>query len=228
MDQTHSSPILPSSLMIYLVLSVLVTLVFAQDYSIPTQWLNTTSSLSRDSRVQLAKQFYTTLGSSYDGNSGQIPSLGIGQNANMLSATAIHDSIVPDGQTSNYNVTSDRFSRAISSLVPAQGGFSNDPMMWGLTAVYAYRAYQQRPFLAYAIQIWETYTPWVISEADAAKGSHPLKNFTFPSECNGSSISGGVFWRIDPGNQGDSGIIAGGEGAYMAYDRLVKPIHFPC
>lgn len=93
-------------------------------------------------------------------------------------------------------------------------GISNQTpiRMWGLTAIYAYRAYQQRPFLALATQIWEAYTPWVINEADAANGSHPLKNVTFQSECNGSelehsltstmgrtnkctaSVAGGVFW----------------------------------
>lgn len=67
------------------------TLLLAQDYSIPSQWVvsvqsffaihsgledrekNTTSSLSRDVRIQFAKQIFDSLGPSYDANSGQIP-----------------------------------------------------------------------------------------------------------------------------------------------------------
>ena len=58
--------------------------------------------------------------------------------------------------------------------------------MWGVSAIYAFRAYSQEVFLSYGTQIWEGYSKWVITEADAQRGSHPLKNVTFPSECNGS------------------------------------------
>ncbi|KAK7688562.1 hypothetical protein QCA50_008100 [Cerrena zonata] len=92
--------------------------------------------------------------------------------------------------------------------------------MWGLTAIYAYRAYKERSFLDDAVEIWQAYTPWVISPADAASGSHPLKTTQFSSECNGSTVAGGVFFRIDEGNKGDVSIMAGSDGAYMAYELL--------
>ncbi|KAK7688561.1 hypothetical protein QCA50_008099 [Cerrena zonata] len=91
----------------------------AQDYSIPLQWVNTTSPLSHDVRVQFAEQVFDSLSPSYDSSSGQIQALGLGQNANLLSATAIFDSIVSDNETKNYNVTTDRLSRAKSQVVPA-------------------------------------------------------------------------------------------------------------
>ncbi|KAK7688641.1 hypothetical protein QCA50_008179 [Cerrena zonata] len=212
----HPSPILRSSLMLYLVLSVLFALVYAQDYSIPTQWANTTSSLSRDARAQLAKRLYNTVNSSHQ-NSGQILSLGLGQNANLLSATVIYDSIVPDSQTNNYNVTSDIFLQAISLLIPAQGQqpFSNDPMMWGLTAVYAYRAYQQPSFLT------------------CCKGISSIEEFSrFRLSVTALLLlvaySGVMLIRlrkqIRPEDEGSGGIIAGGEGAYMALSAYLYDI----
>ena len=56
---------------------------------------------------------------------------------------------------------------------------------WGLAASYSHRAYGAVPFHDVAVRIWNTVTPLVITEADAASGSHPLKNITFPPSCNG-------------------------------------------
>ena len=84
--------------------------------------------------------------------------------------------------------------------------------MWGLTAIYAFRAYGDRSFLDMAKTIWDQYTPFVISTQDASVGNHTSKNVTFPSTCNGgesnihkynltyfgththeASVAGGVF-----------------------------------
>ena len=56
--------------------------------------------------------------------------------------------------------------------------------MWGLTAIYAFRAYDDRNFFDMARTIWEEYTPFVISTQDASAGRHTSKNVTFPSTCN--------------------------------------------
>lgn len=62
--------------------------------------------------------------------------------------------------------------------------------MWGLTAVYAFRAYEERTFLDDATAIWEEITPWKITQDDANRESHPLKNGTLSSVCGGGrSIS---------------------------------------
>ena len=58
--------------------------------------------------------------------------------------------------------------------------------MWGISGIYAFRAYSQQVFLSFATQIWEAYSVWAITEEDAQRGFHPLKNVTFLSECNGS------------------------------------------
>ena len=56
--------------------------------------------------------------------------------------------------------------------------------MWGLTAIYAFRAYADQKFLDMAITIWQQYTPFVITTDDADAGAHPSKNVAFPSTCN--------------------------------------------
>ena len=68
--------------------------------------------------------------------------------------------------------------------------------MWGLTAMYAYQAYQDQSFLANAISVWESFASWIISPMDAAHGLHPLRNTTFLSKCNGGSTYCEFFVRF--------------------------------
>ncbi|KAK7688611.1 hypothetical protein QCA50_008149 [Cerrena zonata] len=84
--------------------------------------------------------------------------------------------------------------------------------MWGLAEIYSFRAYGDRLFFLDAVSIWEQYTPWMITTQDAASGSHPLRNVTFPSQCNGSSVAGGVFVSHDDGSKASLGVIASTQG----------------
>ena len=67
---------------------------------------------------------------------------------------------------------------------------------WGLTGAYAYRAYNDPQFLNGAIEIWEEFTPMVITTDDASTGVHPMKNVTFMSQCNNGEVllSQRVIW----------------------------------
>ena len=58
--------------------------------------------------------------------------------------------------------------------------------MWGLAAIYAYKAYEEESFLNNAVSIWENTTIWRIRDEDAEQGTHPFKQGTFKSQCNGS------------------------------------------
>ncbi|KAK7688592.1 hypothetical protein QCA50_008130 [Cerrena zonata] len=88
----------------------------SQGYSVPDHWVNTTSSLSRTDRVQLTQRVLDTLNTGYDTTTGQISNLGFGQNANLLSAMAIHDSII--SSKDYYNATTDSLSLTIPNLPP--------------------------------------------------------------------------------------------------------------
>lgn len=75
-----------------LLLALWLPPMLAQDYSIPSQWVvstalhlrndvdlkfskNTTCSLNRDARIQLAQGLLDTLSTSFDKGTGQIPSM---------------------------------------------------------------------------------------------------------------------------------------------------------
>ena len=55
--------------------------------------------------------------------------------------------------------------------------------MWGLGAVYAYRAYRDIKFLNNATHIWDQISPWMITLDDAKNGTHPHKQGKIASEC---------------------------------------------
>ena len=63
--------------------------------------------------MQKAEGIFEGSGSEHD------LALGFGQDANLLAATAIHDALTPENQASNYNVTVDRWNRALPLLLPA-------------------------------------------------------------------------------------------------------------
>lgn len=91
------------------------------------------SNLSRTERIQLAQAIFDTLYTNYNPTDGQLPGksiqrvqvrlpnvyvgLGFGQNANLLSAMAIHDLIT--SSNTNYNMTHDHFSRIRTRLIPS-------------------------------------------------------------------------------------------------------------
>ena len=59
------------------------------------------------------------------------------------------------------------------------------PRVWGHTAIYAYRTYQDKTFLTLAQSVWQTASPWWISQDYTNAGLHPLKDGNFGAMCNG-------------------------------------------
>ncbi|KAK7688634.1 hypothetical protein QCA50_008172 [Cerrena zonata] len=184
--------------------------LFAQDYSVPSQW-NTSSPLSLDQRIHLFQGALEAVNTSYDETQGLI-NMSLDENANLVSAIAIFDRIVSGRD--NYDAISEHISRVRPKLIPLS--------MWGLTEIYSYRAYSDNLFLLDAKTIWEQYTPWMITIQDAENGSHPLKNVTFPSQCNGASVAGGVFVYHEDEKIGSLAVIASTQGAYMACVQAIR------
>ncbi|KAK7688585.1 hypothetical protein QCA50_008123 [Cerrena zonata] len=65
-------------------------------------------------------------------------------------------------------------------------------------------------------------TPWVITEAHAISGSHPLKSSPLQSQCNNASVAGGIFWNIS--NKTNLTVGSGAEGFYMALSAYLYEI----
>ncbi|KAK7688575.1 hypothetical protein QCA50_008113 [Cerrena zonata] len=198
-------------------------LSLAQDYSIPSQWVGTSSSLIRSDRIQLAQNVLHTLADGYNSTTGELPTIYFGQNANLFTATVMNDLLT--AHSNNLDTSRQHLSRIMPTVAPeTTSDVSNDPLMWGLAAIYAYQAYQDRSFLDNAITIWQTYNPWMITSVQAEQGSHPLKNGKFPSQCNGSSNAGGVFYFIQDNKKSDFHITAGTQGAYMGLSAYLFDI----
>jgi len=68
-------------------------------------------------------------------------------------------------------------------------------LWWAQAAVYAHKAYNDDELLNNAIATWNSVYQYVITEAQALNGKHPLKNFTLAGSCDGATMAGGVFWR---------------------------------
>ena len=67
---------------------------------------------------------------------------------------------------------------------------------WGLATYYAYQAYGRQGYLLdITTDVWnDTYTLAMITEADAANGTHHGRNITFNGICDGTTTAGGVFF----------------------------------
>lgn len=138
-------------LLITCILIIYILPLLAQDTVIPSNWVvcndssqrayyiylmdfkNTSCSVSREERLQLAQGLFTTVTDMFTKENGTIGSesyriayntveidtligLGSGQNANLVSSFAIYDSIT--ASRSYYNQTSAFLSKAFTVLVP--------------------------------------------------------------------------------------------------------------
>ncbi|KAK7688628.1 hypothetical protein QCA50_008166 [Cerrena zonata] len=168
---------------------VLISRSLAQDYSIPLQWVNTTSSLSRNDRIKLSSDVLETLDPLYSSINGTIPALQFFENADLFIATTIYDSLA--ASESNRVASRGRFSFITGQLAPETLAFGVD-LVWGIAAIEAFKAYNDTYFLDNAVAIWQTYSPSVITQSDADLGRYGRNDATFPSTCNGYSNAGGV------------------------------------
>lgn len=57
--------------------------------------------------------------------------------------------------------------------------------IWSLAALYAYRAFGGQDLLDMAVSVWTTTNNLLITPEYAANQSHPLKDVSISSTCNG-------------------------------------------
>ncbi|KAL4246403.1 hypothetical protein ABKN59_009154 [Abortiporus biennis] len=192
--------------------------VSAQDLSVPSGWRKPSSNSTRAARQKIAQAVIDSVSPLFNATSGQIDALEYTQSANLLCAIALHDLIV--GNTTNEDVAANHLEVSFQIhpgyYLPPR--LNTDPMNWALAAIYAYRAYNQQYLLDIATSIWNETVPYMITEQNAASGSHPLKAFPIQSTCNGASTAGGVFYLVDNNNNTDvNGATVGGFMALSAH-----------
>ncbi|KAI0314728.1 hypothetical protein OF83DRAFT_1174488 [Amylostereum chailletii] len=195
--------------------------VVAQDFTIQSTWKDSTSNISRGDRAQVAQDAIGQLipliesagaGSTSGSDASALP---ISTTASLFAVLALNDWIT--GETTYKSTIINNIPYYFSFL--PNGGVSreqvnSDGLLWGLTAYYTFRAYNDSSFLSNAIKVWDHASQYLITDAQAQTGRQPTRNFTFPPQCNGSSVAGGVFWV--PGVSSDGGVNGETVGPFLA------------
>ena len=64
--------------------------------------------------------------------------------------------------------------------------------IWGLAAIYAYRAYGDPTSLQHAQSMWGQLSMYLVTTEDAASGTHPFGGANISSICNGGKHDANV------------------------------------
>jgi hypothetical protein len=107
--------------------------------------------------------------------------------------------------------TRDNYDYVKTALQHAKGhhpsfdpfAFNDDAQWWGTTCFYAYRAYGDRQFLDWAIDVWNWVAPSQITQQQADEGRHPLRPNPIQGSCHDKTTAGGVFWRAESSDRQD-------------------------
>ncbi|KZV77390.1 hypothetical protein PENSPDRAFT_747116 [Peniophora sp. CONT] len=173
----------------------------AQNLGIPGAWPNTTSTLSRSSRADLASNAAAALLSRVtpNGTSDALPYLQY--STSTLAALSLQDYY--SGNSSWYHAVSTNIQEnnqrwGLYGAYVEEDTLNSDAIYWGLAFFYAYRAYKQQNFLDLATMAHNmTYTSGFITTSDAGNGTGAGRNITFtpPPGCTNATIAGCVFWK---------------------------------
>ncbi|KAI0311593.1 hypothetical protein OF83DRAFT_1177421 [Amylostereum chailletii] len=189
--------------------------VAGQSFTIPSTWQNTTSSLSRTDRAQIARDAIGQLAPLIDSATGTIDSAltTLNATASLFASFALNDWITGDTTYKSIVVSN------VPTFLGLQPdlGVASDSAIWGLTAYYTFRAYNDSSFLHTATNAWDYASRHLITDAQVGAGSHPTRDFELPTQCNGSSVAGGVFSTEDSSDGAVNGETVGPFLALSAY-----------
>ena len=96
--------------------------------------------------------------------------------------------------------------------------------MWGLAAIYSYRAYGDPLFLDQAMQIWDQTITWMVTPNDADRGSYPGKQGSLAPDCHNGKCSNGPAREFDK-NIGPTASHCSGWCLLRTYCLSAAPLH---
>ncbi|KZV69471.1 hypothetical protein PENSPDRAFT_753334 [Peniophora sp. CONT] len=190
------------------------------DFSVPSDWQKPDSPNPRSQRLSIAQAAIDPLISNIDPSNGTVDPLNTWQSANVLASIAQLDYV--SGAQDHRDV----FKTSLAAFQSGHPTFfdtqvplnqTSDPLMWGLAAFYGFRAYNASDLLEIAEGVWNTAQTFFVTADEAAKGTHPTKNGSFPANCiqNSNTIAtGAVFARSAAPD--DFSITIETAGAYVA------------
>ncbi|KAJ3481420.1 hypothetical protein NLI96_g7677 [Meripilus lineatus] len=145
-----------------------------------------TSNHSQSERAVIAQSVVESVIPLFSADILQVSGLEFAETAELYCAISLYDQLAS-------NMSHKGTVQSMLTSVPALNPGFYSASEWALTAVYAFRAYSDSSFLDIAATLWDEVSSFLISEQDAATGTHPRMNVTFAKTCQGASTAGGVF-----------------------------------
>ncbi|KAF5349387.1 hypothetical protein D9758_015509 [Tetrapyrgos nigripes] len=186
-----------------LVLTHCFATVRAQNFTVPSNWQRQTRTLSQDEYKSFAQRAAGQLVPLIDEQTGQIDSLKFTfYDINLAAVLALQD----------YRTGNSSFEPVLEKMFDNYPSAHNNSFLvatpqWGLSAFYAYRAYNNSDFLSLATSAWSRVSQYLVREQDAKAGTQDMRNVTFPSTCPNESgdgtnqtVAGAVFMYINEKN----------------------------
>ncbi|KZV73152.1 hypothetical protein PENSPDRAFT_320110 [Peniophora sp. CONT] len=194
--------------------------VAAQNLTVPSEvWRKPTSNLSRASLEMLASEAAAPL-SKADISSAN-PDL-----PELVDVTSVYAILAQQdyyrGNTAWRTLVTDGLQAMIQGkthFYSPVAELSSDVNYWGLTFIYAFRAYNQKSLLGHAVDAWNlTYSTAYITLDEEASGSGAGRNISLvpPANCSGGTFAGGVFYYQDPAHSNNTFINAVSVAPFMA------------
>ncbi|VDC04448.1 unnamed protein product [Peniophora sp. CBMAI 1063] len=176
---------------------ILPVCVFAQNFTVPDTWRKPTSTRSRNERLSVAQAAVQSMTESINTSNGTDDALTAWQSASLLGSVAQFD-YISNGQS--YRNFVHESIAAYQSGHPdffdsrLQQNLTTDPLMWGLAAYYASRAYNDTDLLGTAVHVWDITQAYLVSDEDGAAGSQHTRNGSFVPHCtpNSNATSAGA------------------------------------
>lgn len=162
-------------------------------FPIPATW-NSSSRISAKDSLVLAQDVVQTLLPQFDIYGGIINGLYGGDAASVLNAISLLD------YKAGTDIYGGAIIRDINATVQILSPTNPDPeavapyaLDWGLSAIRAYRAYNDTSMLDAAASLWRQILPYYVTDDNAALGKHPLKTSPIAEVCNGLTTAGAIF-----------------------------------
>ncbi|KAK1231940.1 hypothetical protein PQX77_004933 [Marasmius sp. AFHP31] len=90
-----------------------------------------------------------------------------------------------------------QFKNSLSGFFPKaeelQPGFVDEKLLYGLAAMQAHAAYDDKTYISYAETAWGSMNEYTLSDRDVEAGKSPKKSFVLAKGCGGASLAGGTF-----------------------------------
>ncbi|PPQ72766.1 hypothetical protein CVT26_003148 [Gymnopilus dilepis] len=169
-------------------LIALCAVAVAQSLSPDPNWRDPSTTRTKSERITIAQNAINTMLQQLDSSTAQFNGIGYWQAANAFSAMAIQDQLTKS--TTNKAVVVQNLKLAFQ-LWKTYDQFG----WWATAAFYAYQAYGDTQLLNNSIAVWNSVTPYVITQQQASAGRTPVKSFALAGSCDDATMAGGVFWR---------------------------------